>query len=213
MTLSLGLSLLSAAVVASCLLLFVVDVAGTVTPGETFGCGAGANFAHVSPILCPVAKIRVCWNVTGTDAGKELVLRAEAAVTGYASLGLMDRSFLGPVDLFTVFVDEAGQPRVLDQHIDGFTPWVHTDIENDAQQDLVVVEGVAAPATAHARCPLQLVGCNDGFHARAQASIRDRAGHVGHFVALYLFLQLAPECRVLRSSSAFAAFFACQRDG
>ena len=147
MTLSLGLSLLSAAVVASCLLLFVVDVAGTVTPGETFGCGAGANFAHVSPILCPVAKIRVCWNVTGTDAGKELVLRAEAAVTGYASLGLMDRSFLGPVDLFTVFVDEAGQPRVLDQHIDGFTPWVHTDIENDAQQDLVVVDGAVKAFT------------------------------------------------------------------
>ncbi|QDZ19839.1 DOMON domain-containing protein [Chloropicon primus] len=108
------------------------------TSDGAFGCSKAANWEHVSPILCPVAKIRVCWNVTDE---RELLLRAEAAVTGYIQVGLMDRNLVGFVDVMTLYVDEQGEPHAIDQFIGGFASWTHADLVTDSRQDVEVVDG------------------------------------------------------------------------
>ena len=133
---SAALLLIGLTLIASSLV--VADGQVAVQSTDEFGCSTKANFAHVSPILCPVAKIRLCWNVT---EDRELLLRAEAKVTGYIQVGLMDRNLVGFVDVVTMFIDDDATPRAIDQFIGGFASWTHADLETDGSQDVEVVDG------------------------------------------------------------------------
>ena len=123
-------------------LVALVAVLATMGLAKAF-CTSDEAWEHVSPILCPVAKIRMCWNVT--DPGKEILLRVEAKVEGYMSVGLLSRSFSGLVDVMTLYVDDDGIARATDQYIASYQPsYAYSSslqVAVDDQQDIDVVGG------------------------------------------------------------------------
>jgi hypothetical protein len=70
------------------------------------------------------------------------VLRVEAKVEGYISLGFMDASLIGKADVTTVWMDEqSGQPRAIDQFLSGYVAGTHGELANDPLQNNVQVLG------------------------------------------------------------------------
>lgn len=110
-------------------------------------CTKDAGFQHVSPILCPVAKIRMCWNVTDLPGlgppEKLLVLRVEAKVTGYMSVGFMDKSLIGKADVITFYVDEDGDGQAIDGTMSTYTvgSGTHGELLRDSRDNDVMVIG------------------------------------------------------------------------
>ena len=124
----------------------LVLVSSSSVLGSQF-CTKDAGFQHVSPILCPVAKIRMCWNVTDVPglgpAEKLLVLRVEAKVTGYMSVGFMDKSLIGKADVITFYVDESGDGQAIDGTMSSYTvgSGTHGELLTDSGDNDVMVIG------------------------------------------------------------------------
>jgi len=124
-----------------------IQVASASASDSGLLCTSSARFQHVSPILCPVAKTRLCWNITHPDDGgagsarSVLTLRIEAKVEGWISVALMDPSLVGFADAILVYVDDQGDPKAVDMHIGNYAQGKHGSVITDSDQNVEVVGG------------------------------------------------------------------------